>query len=82
MSTLQDPAQGVFAITPSSNYLETLGGRQVITRAIRCSGAGNLDIIGADGEAATCAFLAGETRAIRAQKVLATSTATGIEGMY
>jgi len=77
MTTLSDPASGVFAITPNDtdNLAHT-------TRAIRCSGAGNLDIIGADGENATCAFLAGETRAIRAKRVLTTSTASGIEGMY
>ena len=78
MSTLNDPATRVFAITPSD-----AADLARAVRAIRVSGAGNVRLIGADGVACTCAFLAGETRAIRAIAVRSTlTTATGIEGMY
>lgn len=78
MTTLSDPATGVFAITPADATLLSH-----MTRAIRVSGAGNVVIVCADGTTATLAFLAGETRPVRAQVVNATNTtATGIEGMY
>lgn len=81
MTTLSDPANGVFAITPSDSVALAH-----VTRAIRVVGAGNLSILGADGAAATCVFAAGETRPIRAMWVYATTnattTCTGIEGMY
>jgi hypothetical protein len=78
MSTLSDPANGVFLITPSDtvDLLE-------YTRAIRANAAGTIAILGVDGVTTTCNFLAGETRPIRARRIMATNTtATGIEGMY
>lgn len=78
MSTLSDPANGVFAVTPSDSV-----DLAKMTRAIRATTAGNIAIIGADGVACTCAFAAGETRPIRAKRIKSTdTTATGIEGMY
>lgn len=78
MTVLSDPATGVYAITPDDN--NDLPTR---IRAIRATVAGNVAIIGADGVAATCAFLAGETRALRITRVKSTgTTATGLEGMY
>lgn len=78
MTTLSDPAGGVFAITPADAT-----NLPHMTRAIRVSGAGNVSIVCADGSTAVCAFLAGETRPIRVQVVNFTNTtATGIEGMY
>ncbi len=70
--------RGVFAITPNDGT-----DLAIFTRAIRATGAGNVSLVGIDGVTTTCAFLAGETRQIRARRVRATSTtATGIEGMY
>ena len=78
VQSLESPATGVFTITPSDS-----ADLAIATRAIRASGAGNIVIIGQDGVTATCAFIAGETRAIRATRVNSTNTtATGIEGMY
>jgi|SoimicmetaTmtLPB_FD_contig_31_7795942_length_537_multi_2_in_0_out_0_2 hypothetical protein len=78
MTTLSDPANGVFLITPSDtvDLLE-------YTRAIRANTAGVINILCVDGVTTACNFLAGETRAIRARRIMAASTtATGIEGMY
>lgn len=78
MTVLSDPATGVYAITPDDG-----NDLPIRIRAIRATIAGNVAIIGADGIAATCAFIAGETRAIRVTRVKATgTTATGLEGMY
>ncbi len=78
MTSLTDPASGVFAITPSNSAVLAPA-----TRAIRAAGAGVVNLVGVDGVTCACNFLAGETRAIRAKQVLSTSTtATGIEGMY
>lgn len=78
MSILSDPATGVFAITPSDS-----ADLARAVRAIRVTTAGNVRLVAADGVACTCAFQAGETRAIRAIAVRSTlTTATGIEGMY
>lgn len=72
------PAQGGFAVTPSDT-----ADLDIFTRAIRASGAGNIKITGVDGNTWTAAFLAGETRPIRAKRIWADgTTATGIEGMY
>lgn len=77
-SNMNDPAYGVFAVTPSDT-LELAHP----SRAIRVTVAGNVKITGADGVATVCAFAAGETRPIRAHLIWATgTTATGIEGMY
>jgi hypothetical protein len=78
MSTLSDPASGVFLITPNDtvDLLE-------YTRAIRANTAGTIAILGVDGNTVTCNFLAGETRPLRARRIMSTNTtATGIEGMY
>lgn len=79
MTTLTDPATGVFIITPSDtdNLAHT-------TRAIRSVGAGVINLVGADGVTTPCNFAAGETRPIRAKKVLVASTTVvgAIEGMY
>lgn len=49
-------------------------------RAIRVAVAGNVTLITTAGSTVTCAFLAGETRAICATRILSTgTTATGIE---
>jgi len=77
-SALDSPAKGVFVVTPNdTNDLA------IATRYIRVTGAGNVNLIGVDGVTTVCAFTAGETRRIRATRILSTSTtATGIEGMY
>ena len=78
MTALSDPATGVYVITPADG-----ADLPIRTRAIRASGAGNINLIGADGVTCVCAFSAGETRPLRVTRVLSTSTtATGIEGMY
>lgn len=75
--SLTSPAQDVFAITPSDAVDLAFA-----TRAIRAAGAGNVVLITLAGQQRTCAFAAGETRAIRATRVLASgTTATGLEGM-
>lgn len=72
------PFKGVFAITPSDATIFTNA-----TRAIRATAAGNVNLRTVTGQTVVCAFAAGETRNIMADKVLATSTtATGLEGMY
>ena len=76
-SALDSPAEDVFPITPNDTIDLALA-----TRAIRASGAGNVVVITVAGNERTCAFTAGETRAIRATRVKATgTTATGLEGM-
>lgn len=77
MPGLDSPAWDVFPITPSDSV-----DLEHATRAIRVAGAGNVVVVTAAGTTRTCAFLAGETRAIRASRVKSTgTTATGIEGM-
>lgn len=72
------PYKGVFAITPNDTTVFTN-----YTRAIRATGAGNVNLRTVTGQVVVCAFAAGETRQIMADKVLSTSTtATGLEGMY
>lgn len=71
-------ALGVFAVTPSDTVELTNS-----TRAIRANVGGTIKITTLNGSVATCNFMAGETRAIRAKLIWATgTTATGIEGMY
>lgn len=71
-------AIGGFEITPDDD-----NDLAIYTRAIRASGAGNIKITGVDGNTWIAAFLAGETRPIRAKRVWdEDTTATGIEGMY
>ena len=78
IQTGNGPYQGVFLITASDATVFTNA-----TRAIRAAGAGNVALRTVLGQTVTCAFLAGETRQICADKVLATgTTSTGIEGMY
>lgn len=72
------PYKGVFTITPNDSTVFTN-----FTRAIRATGAGNVNLRTVTGQTVVCAFAAGETRQIMADKVLSTSTtATGLEGMY
>jgi hypothetical protein len=53
------------------------------TRAIRVTVGGAVKINTLAGDTVVCAFLDGETRAIRATRIWATgTTATGLEGMY
>lgn len=76
-SSLSSPAEDVFPITPNDG-----ADLSTATRAIRAAEAGNVVLITISGNQRSCAFAAGETRAIRATRVLATgTTATGIEGM-
>lgn len=74
---LDSPASDVFPITPNdSSDLSTP------TRAIRANSGGNVVLVTIAGHQRTCTFAPGETRAIRATRVLATgTTATGLEGM-
>jgi len=72
------PYRGVFLITPNDTTVLTNA-----TRAIRATGAGNVNLRTITGQTVVCAFTAGETRKICADIVLSTSTtATGLEGMY
>lgn len=72
------PFKGVFTVTPNDSTVFA-----TYTRAIRATGAGNINLRTALGQTVVCAFTAGETRQIAADKILSTSTtATGIEGMY
>jgi hypothetical protein len=71
-------ADRVFAITPHDTNELTY-----VTRAIRTETGGVVRLVPrAGGDPVDCNFADGETRPIRARKVLATgTTATGIEGM-
>jgi hydroxymethylglutaryl-CoA reductase len=71
------PAHDVIVVTPSDTVdLATA------VRAIRATAAGTVAVITKYGNTVTCAFLAGETRAIYATRIMATNTtATGLEGM-
>lgn len=65
-----------FAVTPTDNVELRKG---FITDAIRCSGAGNLNVRMEDGKDAVIPFLAGETQHIAVTIVhSASTTATGI----
>lgn len=69
-------AWDVVPITPS-NTVEL--GFEV--RALRATGAGNIVIVTPGGQTRTLAFLAGETRVVRAVQIKSTgTTCTGIEG--
>ena len=77
MIPLNNPADTVILITPSNSV-----NLPEMVRAIRATAGGNIRMITARGDDVTCAFGAGETRPIRANKIFATgTTATGIEGM-
>lgn len=79
--SLDSPAGSVFVITPhDTNVLP------ISTRAIRVTVAGVLVVQGVDGVDCACNFLAGETRAIRANIIKSTGSSAGliagvIEGM-
>ena len=75
---LSAPAYGVYVATPSDTVV-----LPVASRLIRANAAGVINLVGVNGNACLCNFLAGETREIRAMKIFATgTTATGIEVMY
>ena len=75
---LDSPASGVFLITPNDAV-----DLAISTRAIRATVGGTVKITGVDGVAVVCAISSGETRPIRAVRVWsASTTATGLEGMY
>ncbi len=70
-----DPAGDIIVVTTSDS-----ADLASPCRAIRATAAGNIVLTTAAGNKVTCAFLAGETRAIRATRIWATNTtATGIE---
>lgn len=74
---LESPAMDVFQITPDDD-----NDLAVATRAIRVTVGGDVKLVTVGGQTVVCAFASGETRAIRAVRVLDTdTTATGIEGM-
>lgn len=71
------PADDVFDITPDDEVDLTM-----LTRAIRVEGEGIVVFVNRWGRTCTARFAAGETRALRASRILATgTTATGIEGI-
>jgi hypothetical protein len=75
-----DPARYCRPITPSDT--DALG---YTCRSVRCTGAGNVTgyLAGEPTTLRTCAFTAGESRALEFFHIRATSTtATGLEGMY
>lgn len=72
-----DPAGDVVVVTPSDS-----ADLATPCRAIRVAGAGNIQLTTAKGSVVVCAFLAGETRAIRATRIWNTNTtATTIEAL-
>ena len=66
---LSDPADRVWAITKNDS-----ADLAQPTRAIRCAGAGTVTFINRFGESCAAVFLAGETRALRAHRVMSTGT--------
>jgi hypothetical protein len=78
MAVGNESAYGVFIVSPSDTVDLTN-----TTRAIRATVGGVITLIGMDGVQVACAFSSGETRSIKARRILTTgTTATGIEGMY
>ena len=76
-TTAVDPADDVIVVSPS----DTINLAKPC-RAIRVAGAGNVQIQTLAGNTVVCAFLAGETRALRATRIWNTNTtATTIEAM-
>lgn len=74
-SASADPASDVLIVVPSDTVDLALP-----SRAIRAANAGNIQVTTAAGNTRVCAFLAGETRSIRASRIWNTNTtATGIE---
>lgn len=72
-----DPASDVIVVTKSDSALLALP-----CRAIRCAGAGNVQITAPNGHVVICAFTAGETRNIAATQIWSTNTtATTIEAL-
>lgn len=78
MSGRADPSDDVVPITPSDTF-----DLPYVSNAIRANGAGTVVVFtvrGGSGSPRTLNFGAGETRAVRATRVLATgTTATGLE---
>lgn len=80
-AALDSPPGSLFVITPhDTNELV------IATRAIRCTVAGVLVVVGVDGVACSCNFTAGETRPMRVKIVKSTGSdaaviAGVIEGM-
>ena len=74
---LESPSSAYGPIVPSD-----IADLNQVSRAIRATGAGNIQMTRPDGATVLCAFTAGETRPLRATRVWATNTtATGIEVM-
>lgn len=75
---LESPAVDVFPITPNDG-----ADLVAVTRAIRAQNAGTVACVMASGANRSLQFLAGETRAVRVARVLATGTTAsmGLEGM-
>lgn len=70
-----DPAGDIIVVTASDS-----ADLANPCRAIRVTNAGNVQITTAAGNKVVCAFLAGETRAIRATRIWSmNTTASGIE---
>ena len=76
MSSLDSPATNHFAITPADTNLA------VTPRAIYVGGDGNVVVRDQNDVDVTYAALAGSYIMIRAKQVRASSTATGLIGMY
>lgn len=75
---LESPAVDVFPITPNDS-----ADLAAVTRAIRAQNAGTVACVMFNGQSRSLQFLAGETRAVRVSRVLATGTTAsmGLEGM-
>ena len=77
MSTMSDPARRVAAITPN-DATELIG-----VRSLKVGGAGNLVIRCKDDlNSVTIICVAGDLVPVRAQYVMAASTATNIVALY
>lgn len=79
--TLSSPYNGGFAITPNNSILE------IIPRALWIGQAGNLTVEltnydSANGEITLAGIAAGTLLRIRPQKVLSSTTANSIIGLY
>lgn len=76
MTGLDSPAEGHFSITPADSDLS------IVPRAIYCGGAGNVVVRSKADVDVTYAVSAGTYLMIRAKQVRASTTATGLVGLY